>query len=137
MGARAPSSFTDRNAPNADAGGTQLEDPADHGGFLGRDLALDVLAPSVTADDLAVPIAEHDAASDLAGARLPRQSVVGALSRLLPFQLVGKGRHAHEQLVGGGVERALAVFEVEPHPDAGLGELLERVGDLDLLAPEP
>ena len=92
--------------------------------------------PPATAHDLTIPVAEHDASGDLAGPRLPRQGIVRALARLLPFQLVGKGRHAHEQLVGGRVKRALAVFEVQPHADAGLRELLERIGDLDLLAPE-
>src|SRR5439155_19659603 len=127
----------DRDAANADAGGTQFEDPAHHGGFLGRDLALDVLAPPVTANDLAIPVTEHDAAGDLASARLSRQGIVRALPRLLPFELVGKSRHAHEQLVGGRVEGTLAVFEVQPHADAGLGKLPERIGDRDLLPPEP
>src|SRR5207247_911494 len=37
----------------------------------------------------------------------------------------------------GAIECALAVLEVEEHAHAGLDELLQRVGCLDLLAAEP
>jgi hypothetical protein len=51
-----------------------------------------------------------------------------------------EGHLRHAQLlrkVGRRVEGALAVLEVQPHAHPRLRELLQRVGDLDLLAPEP
>jgi hypothetical protein len=67
---------------------------------------------------------------------LPLERVIGALPRPLALLLVGEGGHAHQQLLGRGVDRALAVLEVEEHADAGLRELLQRIGDLDRLAAE-
>ena len=89
------------------------------------------------AEDLDVVVAEHAPAGDVAGLRLPLHRVVGALPRLLALELVGERRQRQHDLVGGGVERPLAVLEVEEHAHAGLHELLERVRRLDRLASEP
>ena len=92
--------------------------------------------PSLVADlDVVVP--EDAAAGDVAGPRLAEHGVRGALARLVALHLVGEAGDAHHELVGRGVERALAVLEIEPHAHARGDELLERVGRLDLLAAEP
>ena len=70
-------------------------------------------------------------------ARLALEGVVCALACLLALELgreVGQGEH---DLVERAVQRTLAVLQVEEHADAGLDELLQGVGRLDLLATEP
>jgi hypothetical protein len=72
----------------------------------------------------------------VAGLRLPHHRVVGTLPGLLALEFVGECRDREQQLVGGGVERSLAAFQVEPHPYAGLHQLLQRVGRFDRLTTE-
>ena len=62
--------------------------------------------------------------------------VARALARLLALDLRGEADRGEQELVLGGVQHALAVVEVEPDADARVGDLLQRVGRLDLLAPE-
>src|SRR5262249_33448173 len=77
-----------------------------------------------------VVVAVDAAAGDMEGARLALERVIGPLARALALELVGVGGDAQEQLVGRRVDRALAVLEVQEHAHAGLGELLERIGNL-------
>src|SRR5947208_2820967 len=58
----------------------------------------------------------------------------GGLLRLHLGPEVGEREH---DLVPSGLEGPLPILEVEEHPDAGVYELLQRVGRLDLLAAEP
>ena len=53
----------------------------------------------------------------------------------LALEFFGERRDGHQQLVGGGVERPLTVFEVEEHPNARRDQLLQGVGGLDGLGP--
>src|SRR4029453_4641165 len=62
--------------------------------------------------------------------------VVRPLPRALALQLVGEGGHVHQELLGRGVDRALAVLEVKEYAHAGLGERLERIGHFDRLSAE-
>jgi hypothetical protein len=125
VGARAASSFNAiamRRTPTPEALSSKIlrTTAASSGRF-----PLDGLAPPVAADHLVVPVAEHDASGHLSSPRLLARASYVRLPRLLPFQLVSKGRNT------------MSSFEVQPHADAGLGELFERVGDFDLFAPEP
>jgi len=86
--------------------------------------------------DFEVVVAEHPAADDMPGARLAQHRVGRALPGPLALHLVRESGHAHQQLLRRGLDCALAVLEVEEHADAGLRELLQRVGDLDRLAAE-
>jgi hypothetical protein len=54
----------------------------------------------------------------------------------LALHLVGEGDDGEQHLVSGGVDRAFPVVEVQEHPHAGLAQLLERIGRLDLLPAE-
>ena len=67
---------------------------------------------------------------------LPEQGVIGALAGLLPLHLGGEVGQREHNLVRRTVERALAIIEVEEDPHAGVHDLHERVGRLDLLAAE-
>jgi hypothetical protein len=55
----------------------------------------------------------------------------------LALHLVGEVREREHHLVHGGVQGALAVFEVEEDAGPGRHDLLQRVRRLDLLAAEP
>src|SRR2546422_6893081 len=68
--------------------------------------------------------------------RLPEQGVVRALPGLLPLHLRGEVGQREHDLVHRAVERALAVIEVEEDPHAGVYDLHERGGRLDLFAAE-
>ena len=57
-----------------------------------------------------------------------------AFSRSSSSAYVAQRQH---DLVGGGVERPLAILEVEEHADAGGDQLLQRVRRLDGLPSEP
>ena len=116
--------------------GAQHEDPADDGGLLLVYTTNHVQPPAIGVDDVDVVVAVHAAAGDVQGSGLPLEGVVGPLARALALELVGVGRHAQQQLVCGGVDRALAVLKVQKDAHAGLDEQLERVGDLDRLAAE-
>ena len=59
------------------------------------------------------------------------------LARLLALDLGAEGGQLHHDLVHRAVERALAVFEVEEHAHARVGDALERPARLDRLAAEP
>jgi hypothetical protein len=59
-------------------------------------------------------MAEDPPAGNVPGARFPLHRVVGALTRLLALELVGKRRQRQHDLVGGGVERALPILEIKP-----------------------
>jgi hypothetical protein len=97
----------------------------------------DHVQPSaVGAGDLDVVVAVDAAAGDVQRPGLTRHRVVGPLARARALELVGEGGHVHQELVGGGVDRALAVLEVQEHAHAGLRERLERVRHFNRLAPE-
>jgi len=95
-----------------------------------------VLPAALRVLDLDVVVAVRAPAHHVAGPRLAQHRVGRPLPRPLALHLVGEGGHGHQELLGGGVDRALAVLEVQEHADTGLGELLQRVGDLDRLAAE-
>ena len=55
----------------------------------------------------------------------------------LALHLGGESGEREHDLLGGRVERALPVVEVVEEPNAGVQDLLDDVGGLDLLSPEP
>lgn len=125
-----------RDAREAGALGGRGEDPPDDRRLLGVDLADDVRALARGVDDLQIVVPVDLVAGDVAGARLPRERVIIPLARLLALHLVGEAADAHHELLGRRHQRALPILEVEPHPHAGLCELLQGVGRRDLLATE-
>jgi hypothetical protein len=115
----------------------EVEDPPHDVGLGVVDLPSDVPAGPARARHRHVVVAEDAAARDVARLRFPAQGVVGALSGLLAFELVGERGQREHDLVGGGIERPLPILEVEEHPHAAGDQLLQRVGCLDGLAAEP
>ena len=55
---------------------------------------------------------------------------------LVPLHLGGEVREREHDLVHRRVERALAVFEIEEDPHAGIHDLLQHVARLDGLTAE-
>jgi hypothetical protein len=86
---------------------------------------------------LQVVVPEHPASGEMPRPCLPGHRVVYSQPRLLALELVGECRDGHQQLVGGGVERALTVLQVEEHAHAGRDQLLQRIRCLDGLTFEP
>ena len=73
----------------------------------------------------------------MAGPGLPAHRVVGALPTPFALGFIDERGEREHDFIGGGIECALAVFEVEEHADAGRDQLLERIGRLNGLASEP
>jgi hypothetical protein len=67
---------------------------------------------------------EHPAAGDVPGPSLSDHRVVRPPTCLLALGLVGKGGQRQHDLVGGGVERPLAVLEVKEHAHAAVTSCL-------------
>src|SRR5215470_5718920 len=124
----------------APAVGAEREEPADDGGLRGVDPARDVLAYGTAVGtgsgdlDVVVPIALP--ARDVPRLELAAHGVVGALLGTLPLELARIGGHGQEDLVGGGVERALPVFLVEEDAHPGIEDLLQGVAGLDGFPPQ-
>lgn len=116
--------------------GAHLEDALDHVGLVVVNPTLDVRPAAIRTEYLDVRVAEDGPAGDVAGTGLPEHRVVRPLSSLLALQLVSECGQRQHDLVGGAVERALPVFEVEEDANSGLRELFERVRGLDRLASE-
>jgi hypothetical protein len=121
-----------------------VEGESNHPKPLPTDAAVEDLAHDrrlVVVDDAAhaadilahVVVPEGPAPANVPGFGLTLHRIVGALPRFLPLEFVGKRRERQHDLVGGAVQRPLAVFEVEEHADTGLDDLLQRVADFDLL----
>src|SRR5215468_9722688 len=77
------------------------------------------------------------AAGDVAASRQTQERVVCPLLCSLALHLGGESGEREHDLLGGRVERALPVVEVVEEPNAGVQDLLDDVGGLDLLSPEP
>ena len=60
-----------------------------------------------------VVVPEHPTARNMPGPRFPLHRVVRPLSGLLALEFVGKRGQREHDLVGGGVERPLAVLEIK------------------------
>src|SRR5262249_40359398 len=118
----------------APAVGAELEEPAGEGGLRGGGPApggvADGTAGRAGSGDLdgVVPIALP--ARDVPGLELAAHGVVGALLGTLPLELARIGGHGQEDLVGGGVERALPVLLVEEDAHPGIEDLLQGVAGL-------
>jgi hypothetical protein len=121
-----------RVSPSPEA--AQLVDAPDDGGLLRVDGARDVQALALGRGDDVVGVPVGAAASDVPGTRLAHHRVVRALAGALPLHLGGEVGEAEHHLVHRVVERPLAVVQIEEHAHAGVGDLLEHVGGLDLLA---
>ena len=74
--------------------------------------------------DVDVPVAEARSACYMTRFRLSQHRIIRALSCLLPLQFIRECRQGKHDLVGGGVERPLTIFEIEKHADAGLHDLV-------------
>ncbi len=59
------------------------------------------------------------------------------LLRLLPLHLGGESSEREHDLLSRRIERALPIVEVVEDPYSGIEDLLDDVGRLDLLPPEP
>ena len=88
----------------------------------------------VAVQHLDVVVPEHAAPSDVARSGLAKHRIVGPLPRLLALELVGESGQRQHDFVGWAVECALAVLEVEEHPNARLDDLFQGVGRLDGLS---
>jgi hypothetical protein len=117
--------------------GREREDTP-HDGRLGlEDAALDVIALAVRREDRDVLVPEHHAPGDVAGQSLAAHGIVGPLSRLVAFDLVREAADGQEDLVGRGIEGALAVLQVVDDADAARDDLFQQIGRFDLLTPKP
>src|SRR3974390_186792 len=120
-----------RDAHLADTVSAELEDAANNCGIGVIDAARDVRAASIGPEHVDVVVPEGTAAGHVAGLCLPIHRVAGALACLLALKLIGERGERQHDLVGGGVQRPLAILHVEPDVYASLYQLLERVRSLD------
>src|SRR5512146_571360 len=88
-------------------------------------------------DHLFVVVAVHFPASDVAGFSLAEHCVIGPLLGPFAFHLGSEIRQGEHDLVRRAFEGALAVLEIEEQPDAGVDDLLERIGGFDRFTSKP
>jgi len=96
----------------------------------------DDVQSTATLGDIDVVVPEHAATRDVERLGLAGHRIVGPLAGLFPLHLGREVRERQHDFIHSVVERALAVLEVEEHPDARVHDSLERIGRLDRLAPQ-
>ena len=74
---------------------------------------------------------------DVARPGLPAHGIVGPLPRFVALDFIREADHGQQNLVSRGVEGPLAILQVVGDTNSRGDQLLEEVGRLNLLAPEP
>ncbi len=88
----------------------------------------------ICARHIHIGISEHPTTADVSGFGLSLHGVESAETGLLALHLRGEVRQLQHDLLGRGVERALAILQMEKNADSGADELLEDIGGLDAFA---
>src|SRR5690242_2354788 len=116
--------------------GGELKDSSNGLGFRLVDALLDMRPGTVRVEYFDVVVTEASAAGDVPSPRFAHRRVGDTLPCFVALELVGERGQRQEDFVRGRLERPLAVFKVEEHPDAGGHELFERIRRFDRLTSE-
>ncbi|MEE8240199.1 MAG: hypothetical protein V3R16_02940 [Nitrospirales bacterium] len=93
-------------------------------------------AATVGGTDILVVVAVDFASGHMPSLGLSEHRVERPLFRPLPLHLGREVGEREHDLVHGGVQRALPVFQIKEYSHASVHDLFKRVGRLDLLAPQ-